>query len=324
MKGEGGNLWVIIIGLMLLISVFAVLAFNPSILNINGPGSSQATDGVGSEQLSKDPQIAEMIQQIDENKIRSTVNSLQNFTTRHYGTQGNLDASAYLHDRLHNITGLSVEYQGGELRNVIATLPGRDNESNGIFVVGAHYDSTGGANKNLAPGATDDGGGVAIVLELARIMSQYSFNHTVKFALWNYEEGGLHGSSAYVKDAAANHSNISSYLNFDSSCYDPENRFVLDIMYNDQSQWIADIMTQHNALYNIGFNLTYNVHKCSSDHKPFWDQGYTAVMTHSETHGPSHSPDDTMDKVSTPYAKKNGQLGLSVLARLAGVSSNDQ
>ena len=88
-------------------------------------------------------------------------------------------------------------------------------------------------------------------------------------------------------------------------------------MYNNQSQWVKDMMTEYNSLYNIGFLLTYNVHKCGSDHVSFWDNGYTAVMTHEETHGPGHSPYDTVDKVSTIYAKKNGQLGLSVLANLA-------
>ena len=42
-------------------------------------------------------------------------------------------------------------------------------------------------------------------------------------------------------------------------------------------------------------------------------------MTHEETHGPAHTPSDTIDKVSTEYALKNGQLGMAVLAQTAGV-----
>ena len=44
-------------------------------------------------------------------------------------------------------------------------------------------------------------------------------------------------------------------------------------------------------------------------------------MTHAESHGPAGTPDDTVDKVSTLYAKKNGQLGMSLLAGLAEVQS---
>jgi hypothetical protein len=84
------------------------------------------------------------------------------------------------------------------------------------------------------------------------------------------------------------------------------------------------MMAEYNTLYNINFALTRNSHTCSSDHKPFWQYGYTAVMTHEESHGPAHSPDDTIDKVSTLYAKKNGQLGMSVLAKLAEVQGTTQ
>jgi len=77
------------------------------------------------------------------------------------------------------------------------------------------------------------------------------------------------------------------------------------------------MMTDYNSLYNIDFTLTHNVHPCGSDHIPFWQHGYTAVMTHAESHGPAHTEYDTVDKVSTLYAKKNGQLVMSVLASLA-------
>jgi len=149
-------------------------------------------------------------------------------------------------------------------------------------------------------------------------MSQYRFKHTLKFALWNCEESGLSGSADYVAHAKGNNLNISLYFNYDSSCYDPDNRFVLDIMYNTQSKWISDMMTEHNSLYAIGLDLTYNIHTCGSDHIPFRNNGYTAVMTHAETHGSMyHTPFDTVEEISTSYARKNGQLGMSVLANLA-------
>jgi hypothetical protein len=317
MRKAGRFLGAILIAVMVL-SVSAVLIIDPPILNTNS--SSQSDNEMNRDRLTQDPMIAEMIQRIDEKEIHSTVYAIQNFSTRSYGYPGNREASTYLFNKLSNVPGLTVEYQGGDFRNVIATLSGRNITSPAIDMVGAHYDSTNGANPSDAPGATDNGGGVAIVLELARIMSHYAFNHTVKFALWNDEEGGIGGSSAYAQHAATNGLNISSYINFDSSCYDPDNRSILDIMYNDQSRWISDMMTQDNAFFNIGFDLTHNVHDCVSDHRSFWNQGYTAVMTHAETHGPGHTSDDTVDKVSTSYAKKNGQLGMSVLARLAGVS----
>jgi len=268
-----------------------------------------------------DPQIADMIKQVDEEEILNTVSVLQGFTSRYYGYPGNAMASSYLHGELSNITGLTVEYQGGDLRNIIATLPGK--ESSKTFIVGAHYDSENSADLSYAPGATDTGGGGAIVLELARIMSRYTFEHTVVFALWNAEEGGtgMMGSTAYVQYAKDNGLDIALYFNFDSTCYDPHDRLVLDIMYNDRSRCMSSLMTQCNSLYHIGFTLTYNAHTCGSDHRPFWEEGYTAVMTHEEEHGPAHTADDTVDKISTAYAKKNAQLGMSAVACLAGVQA---
>lgn len=267
------------------------------------------------------PIIAEMILKIDESEIYNTVLKLQNFSTRVYGTQGNIDAGTYLFDRLSNIPGLDVEYQGGDLRNVIATLPGVDETSNAIYIVGAHYDSNSW-NISNAPGATDNGGGVAIVLELARVMSQYQFNPTLKFALWNNEEDGLAGSRKFVECSSVNTLNISLYFNYDSACYDPYNRMVLDIRFNRNSQWLSRLMYKHNILYGINLMLTSNVKRHWSDHISFWENGYTAMTTHAETHGPAHTPNDTVDKISTLYAKKNGQLGMSILAMLAEVQHN--
>jgi hypothetical protein len=41
------------------------------------------------------------------------------------------------------------------------------------------------------------------------------------------------------------------------------------------------------------------------------------VITHAETHGSAHTPNDTVNKMSTVYVTKNGQLGMLVLAAIA-------
>ena len=38
-----------------------------------------------------------------------------------------------------------------------------------------------------------------------------------------------------------------------------------------------------------------------------------------ESHGPYLTPSDTIDKIPSAYALKNGQLGMTVLAQVAGV-----
>jgi hypothetical protein len=69
-----------------------------------------------------------------------------------------------------------------------------------MYIVGAHMDGRG-----LGEAADDNGSGTALVMELARIFSiaDVQTDTSIRFALWNNEEGGLVGSSAYVEQRAA-------------------------------------------------------------------------------------------------------------------------
>lgn len=64
-----------------------------------------------------------------------------------------------------------------------------------MVIVGAHMDGIG-----FGEAANDNGSGTAIVMELARIFSQPAVQteRSIRFALWNNEETGLQGASAYV------------------------------------------------------------------------------------------------------------------------------
>jgi len=277
-----------------------------------------AGQNVEAADLEYNPRIENMISQINESEIYHTTYKLQNFSSRKYPSVGNILASQYLYGRLVNISGLQVEYQGTGFQNIIATIPGREVASNMTFIVGAHYDSISDTGA-YAPGATDNGCGTAIVLELARVMNQYDFNHTIKFAFWNAEEVSPKGSQDYVNYARKNSMNIPLYFNYDSSCYDPQNQYVLDIMFDNKTEKISELIIRYNYLYKVNFQLTSNVHSCTSDHLSFRQGGYPAIMTHSQSHGPAHTQYDTIDKISVSYAKKNAQLGMSVLANEAGL-----
>jgi Peptidase family M28 len=64
-----------------------------------------------------------------------------------------------------------------------------------MYIVGAHMDGIG-----WGEAANDDGSGTALVMEIARIFSSpdVQTEHSIRFILWNSEEGGLNGSGAYV------------------------------------------------------------------------------------------------------------------------------
>ena len=75
-----------------------------------------------------------------------------------------------------------------------ATRPGE------MYIIGAHMDGIG-----YGQAANDDGSGTAIVMELARILNAPGVvtDVSIRFALWNGEEGGLKGARAYVAQRAS-------------------------------------------------------------------------------------------------------------------------
>jgi len=80
--------------------------------------------------------------------------------------------------------------------NTIAEIPGTDLKKQ-IVMVGAHLDSW-----HSGTGATDNGAGVAAVMEAVRILSVLKLEprRTIRIALWTGEEQGLYGSKAYVSN----------------------------------------------------------------------------------------------------------------------------
>jgi PKD repeat protein len=290
---------------------------------IGGSAAPFSTPLTSSDQSDAvDPAIVAMCNEIDEAAIYQVTYDLQNFTTRKYPSTGNTRAATYIHDRLDAIPGLEVAYTEGEYRNIVATLPGKDTTADELVIVGAHYDSIS-RTPGIAPGATDNGCGVAIVLELARIMSARSYDRTVQFACWNAEETGLYGSEAYARAASNAGREIALYYNYDSGYYDPYDGYLLDIMSDTRSRTFSNRMTQLNSLYDLDFDLVYNtIYEEESDHRPFWDYEYPAVWTYCDLEAPEyHTKDDTVELVSLGYAKKSAKMGLALLAETARIRS---
>lgn len=126
--------------------------------------------------------------------------------SRYWSNPGNEAALDYLEQQFVNFGYTNVErheyiYSGVTKENVYATKLGTT-EPNKMYIISAHMDSINFDSSGFvfAPGANDDASGCALVLEAARVFADPSIQtrYSIRFILWNNEETGLNGSSAYA------------------------------------------------------------------------------------------------------------------------------
>ena len=100
--------------------------------------------------------------------------------------------------RVHLVLGCRI-LPDAMSANVIADLRGRERPDE-IVLLGAHLDSW-----DLAVGAQDDGAGVALVIETARLLAGLAERprRTVRFVLFMNEENGLRGAKTYASTHAS-------------------------------------------------------------------------------------------------------------------------
>lgn len=106
----------------------------------------------------------------------------------------------------------------GRHRNIMAVLPGTDPDPNGVIIVEGHIDSRCEVlcdTACLAEGVEDNASGTALVMELARVLSKYSFKNTIVFMVVIGEEQGLYGAEAFAIYCQNNNIPVRAVLNND-------------------------------------------------------------------------------------------------------------
>ena len=116
----------------------------------------------------------------------------------------------YGHAFEREIGGGEAYFEGGEVQNIVAVLPGQSGGTPAVAVM-AHYDTV-----PSSPGAADDTAGVASALEIARILKAAGPpEHDIVFLITDGEEAGLLGArSFFAGDPLA--SRIGAVLNMES------------------------------------------------------------------------------------------------------------
>ena len=128
---------------------------------------------------------------------------------RKTGSAGHRSAQKYIVNR-YNAIGLvplgedfnqyfKLSTRSSELvaNNLIGMIPGT---SEGSIVISAHYDHLGMKEGKIYYGADDNASGVAALFFIADYFNKNKPNHTLVFAAFDAEEGGLVGAKYFVEN----------------------------------------------------------------------------------------------------------------------------
>ena len=314
------------------------------------------------------PAVTKIVDAVSEERIGATMKKLEAFGTRYVlseqdsPTHGIGAAERWIFDEFSSYSPrLQVTLdkftakkgqriaQDVELANVVAVLPGTLDPDRYV-VISSHYDSIAARRgpgtprteeesprgpqeiEPIAPGVSDNASGVAAVLELARIMSQYQFDKSVIFIAFAAEEVGLVGSSAYAAKARQQKMEIEAVLNNDIIGNDiagngrsANNRVRLfsegpeDSPSRSLARYTKEIAERYLPSMTVDLVFRRDRFGRGGDHTSFNREGYAAVRltTPSENYANQHTPTDTFANASAPYATRVTKINAAVLSSLA-------
>lgn len=226
--------------------------------------------------------------------------------------------------------GLGVEsdtftYWGRSYRNVIGRLGAA--RSGPLIILGAHFDSVEGS-----PGADDNASGVAVLLEAARILSAFRLRSQVLFCAFNLEELNMIGSTHFAKKLKAAGADIRAMISLEMVGFTSPKAggqqypIGLKWFYPDHGDFIGVVGNWRSSVLLRQFSrLLRQVHGLPvetltvlgngfllsqtrlSDHSPFWDLGYPALMVTDTAffRNPHyHGPSDTVDTLDLDFMAK--------------------
>ena len=198
-------------------------------------------------------------------------------------------------------------------RNVIGYIPGKSDK---VIVFTAHYDAIGSFGEgNYFPGASDNGSGTAMVLDLIRHFSSGKKPYyTIAFMHFSAEEAGLVGSHYYTNNPLFSLERIRLAINLDMV---GTGQAGVKLFNGDQSPLEAAIIHKINDEKKYMVEIEDMKAKANSDHYPFIEKGVRSIFF--LTKGPHvgvHNVIDTPDKLPLTGYENLFKLIIDTLSEL--------
>jgi hypothetical protein len=291
--------------------------------------------------------LSHLTSEVSKDSLRQTLTHLSIYPTRNTNTPELEKAAEWVASEFKKIPGLRVELMRYDVKKgrrvvadksvvqVVATLPG---ESDKKVIVGGHLDTinlTGDPLTAIAPGINDDGSGVALTLECARILSQKRWRNTLVFVAFSGEEQGLFGSGALAERAQKESWKIEAMLNNDTvgasqgpgKLKDKKRvRLYSEESTDHNSRELARFIEWETRGKVKGFSpwLVFRKDRFQrgGDHTPFNIKGFNAIrfveaieyLTHQ------HTDKDTLEGIDFDYLANVVRLNLISLSSFASAA----
>ncbi len=335
------------------------------ILETNPTPSPQPT--IGHEQLNPsglssqsnpagmvDAELFNLLNEVESDRLIVHVDTLSGLYTRHVNssktsiTQGVGAGYNYILSQFESIQVQSPEnfyifphefaLRYNEIdsiqRNIAAVITGTEMGA-GTILIGAHYDSVSSNiddSEAYAPGADDNASGVAMMIELARILSKRPHRATIMFVAFSAEEVGRRGSIAFVNDYIKSRNiQLNGMINLDTlGNYNDRNNVINDRQMRVFSAGPNSSPSRHLArsVNFIAFNLASGIEIVVQDaidregrygdHETFSSAGYPAIRFIEALEDTANRDSrDTVDQIDSSYLTQATRTVLAVVTSLA-------
>ncbi|PZU96796.1 MAG: peptidase M28 [Pseudanabaena sp.] len=217
----------------------------------------------------------------------------------YYASAGHLFAREYIRSHFAGLGDVSVhefEVNGNIHQNLILHIAASSSQKRSPVIIGAHYDTVAGC-----VGADDNGSGVAVLLELASYFSKNPLKYPLQLIAFDMEEYGLCGSAAYAQKLKQDQQKIRLMISLEMLGYcdrTPNSQHYpkgLDRFYPNTGDFIGligsiptipDLILLQHEMKSVlpcewlpaGWRGLAIPDTRRSDHAPFWDAGYKALM----------------------------------------------
>ena len=296
----------------------------------------------------QDALIRTVVDQVEEGRLRNHLDRL--IGVRHHSADPDALESAadYITEQFQSF-GLKTRNHwfdafGHRNRNIIASFSNRPPahlKKEPVLIVGAHYDSVSGS-----PGADDNASGVAVMLETARLIRNLNISKQVLFIAFAQEEQHCLGSTLYAIKTQKAGGKIQGVIvlecvgyasdeprsqqtmrwipmpipdvaNFLGVIGNTEAGLLKEVFEKSATRYVPDLPVVSLLVPDAGHGFPGSRR---SDHSPFWDAGYPALMltdTANFRNPQYHQPGDQINTLSFSYMSKVARAAIAFLAQIS-------